>query len=49
MALAQCGTHRFMTTLAIWEAPTEGTESDWGDLVTDAEYLAAAERPEARR
>ena len=40
---------RFMTHLAIWEAPPEGSESDWGALVTDAEYLAAAERPEARR
>src|SRR4051812_39920540 len=29
---------RFMTHLAIWEAPTEGEESDWADLVTDEEY-----------
>ena len=28
----------FMTHLAMWEAPTEGPESEWGDLVTDAEY-----------
>jgi len=36
---------RFMTHLAIWEAPAEGPESEWGDQVTDAEYLAApAER-----
>jgi quercetin dioxygenase-like cupin family protein len=35
----------FMTHVAIWEAPAEGEESDWGDQVTDAEYLAApAER-----
>ncbi len=38
---------RFMTHLAIWEAPAEGPESEWGDLVTDAEYLAAADRTEA--
>ena len=29
---------RFMTHLAIWEAPAEGPETDWGALVTDAEY-----------
>jgi len=29
---------RFMTHLAIWEAPAEGAESEWGDLVTDQEY-----------
>jgi quercetin dioxygenase-like cupin family protein len=29
----------FMTHLAIWEAPPEGPESEWGDLVSDAEYL----------
>jgi quercetin dioxygenase-like cupin family protein len=28
----------FMTHLAMWEAPTEGLESEWGDLVTDEEY-----------
>ncbi|WP_027346600.1 (R)-mandelonitrile lyase [Hamadaea tsunoensis] len=28
----------FMTHLAIWEAPESGPESEWGDLVTDAEY-----------
>jgi quercetin dioxygenase-like cupin family protein len=32
---------RFMTHLAIWEAPVEGPESEWGEQVTDAEYLAA--------
>jgi quercetin dioxygenase-like cupin family protein len=31
---------RFMTHLAIWEAPAEGAESEWGDQVGDAEYLA---------
>ena len=32
---------RFMTHLAIWEAPDGGgPESQWGDLVTDAEYAA---------
>lgn len=29
---------QFMTHLAIWEAPPEGSESEWGELVTDAEY-----------
>jgi hypothetical protein len=29
-----------MTHLAIWEAPIEGEESEWGAQVTDAEYLA---------
>ena len=30
---------RFMTHLAIWEAPDDGSpESEWGDLVSDAEY-----------
>ncbi|MGZ4716688.1 MAG: (R)-mandelonitrile lyase [Acidimicrobiales bacterium] len=28
----------FMTHLAMWEAPEEGTETEWGDHVTDAEY-----------
>jgi len=28
----------FMTHLAMWEAPTDGPESEWGDLVTDEEY-----------
>ncbi|MDQ1722946.1 MAG: hypothetical protein QOI26_2680 [Pseudonocardiales bacterium] len=28
----------FMTHLAIWEAPESGAESEWGELVTDAEY-----------
>ena len=31
----------FMTHLAIWEAPGGGgPESEWGELVTDDEYLA---------
>jgi len=32
----------FMTHLAIWEAPAEGPESQWGEPVTDAEYSAPA-------
>ena len=28
----------FMTHLAMWEAPNEGAESEWGALVTDDEY-----------
>lgn len=28
----------FMTHLAMWEAPEEGPETEWGDLVTDEEY-----------
>jgi len=31
---------QFMTHLAIWEAPAEGPESEWGDHVADVEYLA---------
>ena len=31
---------RFMTHLAIWEAPADGPESESGPLVTDAEYLS---------
>ncbi len=32
----------FMTHLAMWEGPGEGhgPETEWGDLVTDAEYNA---------
>jgi quercetin dioxygenase-like cupin family protein len=30
----------FMTHLAIFEAPAEGAESEWGDQVPDAEYHA---------
>jgi quercetin dioxygenase-like cupin family protein len=29
---------RFMTHLAIWEAPEQGAEIEWGDLVTIEEY-----------
>jgi quercetin dioxygenase-like cupin family protein len=29
----------FMTHLAMWEAPPDGAESEWGDQVTDAEYI----------
>ncbi len=28
-----------MTHLAMWEAPAEGPETEWGDQVADAEYL----------
>ena len=31
---------RFMTHLAMWEAPSSGPESEWGHLVTDEEYGA---------
>jgi quercetin dioxygenase-like cupin family protein len=30
--------HHFMTHLAMWDAPAEGLESEWGDLVSDEEY-----------
>jgi quercetin dioxygenase-like cupin family protein len=33
---------RFMTHLAMWEAPVDGEETAWGDQVSDAEYGAAA-------
>jgi len=29
---------RFMTHLAMWDAPAECPETEWGALVTDAEY-----------
>lgn len=29
---------QFLTHLAIWEAPPEGAESEWGDQVSDAQY-----------
>jgi quercetin dioxygenase-like cupin family protein len=29
---------RFMTHIAMWEAPAEGPETEWGELLTDAEY-----------
>ncbi len=28
-----------MTHIALFEAPAEGPETDWGDQVSDAEYL----------
>jgi quercetin dioxygenase-like cupin family protein len=30
----------FMSHLAMWEAPGEGPETEWGDQVTDEEYGA---------
>ena len=34
---------RFMTHLAIWEAPDDGVaETEWGEQVDDAEYAAPA-------
>jgi quercetin dioxygenase-like cupin family protein len=35
----------FMTHLAIWEAPADGPESEFGDQVADAEYMAAPTEP----
>jgi quercetin dioxygenase-like cupin family protein len=32
----------FMTHLAMWEAPADGPESEWGERVSDAEYGATA-------
>jgi quercetin dioxygenase-like cupin family protein len=34
----------FMTHLAIWEAPAEGPEIEWGAQITDAEYLRTGGR-----
>jgi quercetin dioxygenase-like cupin family protein len=28
----------FMTHIAMWEAPDEGPESEWGDQISDADY-----------
>jgi quercetin dioxygenase-like cupin family protein len=37
---------RFMTHLAIFEAPADGgIETEWGDLVTDAEYRGERQEP----
>src|SRR5215211_1150485 len=33
---------RFMTHLAIWEAPEAGPEIEWGEQVTDEDYGAIA-------
>ena len=30
---------RFMTHLAMWEAPPDGAESEWGAHISDEEYL----------
>ena len=36
---------RFMTHLAIWEAPAAGgQETEWGDLVSDEEYAVQPKR-----
>ena len=32
---------RFMTHIAMWEAAQAGPETEWGDQVSDAEYLEA--------
>ena len=34
---------RFMTHIAMWEAPQSGPETEWGDQVSDAEYLGTDE------
>jgi quercetin dioxygenase-like cupin family protein len=39
----------FMTHLAIWEAPDDGSESEWGDQVSDDEYFAEAESADGDR
>ena len=33
---------RFMTHLAIWEAGDDGAETEWAELVSDAEYEGGA-------
>jgi quercetin dioxygenase-like cupin family protein len=33
---------RFMTHLAIWEASDDGSETEWGDQVSDTEYAVKA-------
>jgi quercetin dioxygenase-like cupin family protein len=38
----------FMTHLAMWEAPADGPESEWGEQVTEAEYNALPDRPRDR-
>jgi quercetin dioxygenase-like cupin family protein len=35
---------RFMTHLAIFEAPADGPETEWGSLISDAEYGVDPER-----
>jgi quercetin dioxygenase-like cupin family protein len=39
---------QFMTHLAIWEAAADGPESQWGEQVTDAEYLASSPKEASR-
>jgi quercetin dioxygenase-like cupin family protein len=34
----------FMTHLAMWEAPAEGPETEWGAHVTDGEYSSRSDR-----
>ena len=34
-----------MTHVAMWEAPAEGPESEWGPQVSDDEYLVPPSRP----
>lgn len=34
----------FMVHTAIWEAPTEGDETTWGEYVTDEEFYAGYEK-----
>ncbi len=36
----------FMTHIAMWDAPAEGPESEWGALVTDAEYRGQEQQAE---
>lgn len=31
----------FMTHVAMWEVPADGPESEWGEQVSDADYLTA--------
>jgi quercetin dioxygenase-like cupin family protein len=31
---------RFMTHIAMWEAPSTGADTEWGEPVTEAEYGA---------
>ena len=35
----------FMTHLAMWDAPADGPETEWGALVTDDEYRPKATEP----
>jgi len=30
-----------MTHVAMWEVPADGPESEWGEQVSDADYLTA--------